>query len=257
MTEPILVKQDGPVLTLAINRPEVDNKVNREALVLLRRHLDAADANRDVRVIVLTGEGTYFCAGGQIDGFPEGTVMAQREFANAFAEFHRAARRLSKPFVAAVNGDAVAGGFSLLAACDLAIAASTARFGLPELEAGLFPLLALATSVRLLPRKVVFDVIYNARKLSAAEALSFGLVTKVVPPDELVLATQQQAEELATRSPVAIAIGRSAYESMVGMGLDEALDHGGAMLVHLLATDDALEAYRARSEDREPSWLLR
>jgi enoyl-CoA hydratase/carnithine racemase len=141
-----------------------------------------------------------------------------------------------------------------MSSCDLAITVDTAKFGLPELGAGLFPMLALATSVHLLPRKVLFDLIYNARLLTAEEALHYGLLSAVVPAAELDEAVASQARRLAGHSPVAIALGRRAYHAMLDMPRAAAISHGGLALVELLATRDGRAAVKAHAEGREPVW---
>lgn len=245
------VVNDG-VATITIDQPEVRNRVDRSSLEQMTRGLERADADATVKVVVLTGRGAFFCTGGQMDGFLEGDVMAQHSFAQAFIAFHHAASAMSKPLIAAVNGDATAGGFSLLAVADLAIAVRSARFGLPEFGTGLFPMLALATAVHTIPRKRLFDMIYNARLLSAEEALTAGLVSCVVGDDSLDDAVRRQADVLVSKSSAVLALGRRAYEAMLGMTVPAALEHGGAMLVHLLATPDATQARGGYVVEKKP-----
>lgn len=247
----------GGVARLTIDRPEVDNRIDRATALAIADALRAADGDAAVKVIVVGGAGAKFCIGGQVDGAAEGLAINQIQFAEAFAGMHRAAASLGKPLIAAVNGDALAGGFSLVSATDLAITVESARFGLPELHAGLFPMLALATSVHLLPRKVLFDVIYNGRLLSAAEALSYGLVSQVVPDDGLEAAVEAQVERMLHLSPVAIALGRRAYQAMIDMPRADALSHGGLALVQLMATQDGRGAVIAHAEGRAPVWTGR
>jgi enoyl-CoA hydratase/carnithine racemase len=251
---PLRVDVADGVSRLTIDRPEADNRVDRDTCLQLAEAMRAADADPAVRVVVLTASGDRFCVGGQVDGAADGETMKQVAFAQAFAGVHEAAAGLGKPLVAAINGDAIAGGFSLISAADLAIAVDTARFGLPELAVGAFPMLALATSVSLLPRKVLFDLIYNARLLSAAEALQFGLVSAVVPKEKFNSAVAAQVDRLKRQSPIAVMLGRRAYESMLDMPRMAALSHGGLALIELMATQDGREAVRAHSTGRSPIW---
>jgi enoyl-CoA hydratase/carnithine racemase len=233
------------VTRVLIDRPEIHNRVDRESCLLIRDALLAADADEAVRVVVLTAAGSRFCAGGQVDGAGSGDAGAQIAFADAFAGVHRAAAGLGKPLIAAINGDAMAGGFSLMASCDLAISVASARFGLPELQAGAFPMLALATAAPLLPRKLLFDLIYNARLLTAHEALACGLLSAVVADGDLDAAVQAQAERIKSANPVAIALGRRAYHAMLDMNRDQALSHGGLALVQMSATSSGRDAVAA------------
>ena len=224
------------ILRVIIDRPAADNRVDRESCLLIRDAFRAAEADPAVRVVVLTATGGLFCAGGQVDGAVSGDALAQIAFADAFADLHDAAAALSRPLIVAVNGDALAGGMSLMAAGDLAISVASARFGLPELKAGAFPMLALATAVPVLPRKLLFDLIYNARLLSAAEALQYGLLSAVVADGALEQAVAEQAARLCAHNPTAIALGRRAYQAMLDMPRAAALRHGGRALVELSAT---------------------
>ena len=244
---------DG-ICRVTINRPEVGNRVDRTTCLGIVEAFRAADTDAKVRVIVLTATGDKFCIGGQVDGAADGAAFAQIQFAEAFGSVHEAAADLTKPLIAAVNGDAVAGGFSLVSSADLAIAVDTAKFGLPELGVGLFPMLALATSVHLLPRKVLFDLIYNLRLLSAAEALRYGLISSVVPRKGFDDAVMEQAGRLAKSSRIALASGRRAYEAMLDMPRSEAIRHGALALVQLLATEDGRSAARALALGETPVW---
>ena len=128
----------------------------------------------------MTGHGDVFCLGGDYQGAGP-TTAGRMEFARAFIDMNHAMSRLGKPLVAAVNGNAHAGGFSIVVACDLAIAAEDATLGLPEAAHGLFPFLALAIVKDALPKKLLFDIVYNARLMRAEEACALHLVNEAVP----------------------------------------------------------------------------
>ena len=244
---------DG-VLTLTINRPDRENRIDRTTGQLLQQALEAARVDLAVRAVVLTASGDVFCLGGEIDGFPTGSPVQYLGFARAFADVAVAMSRLGKPLIAAVNGDALAGGFSLLAGCDLAIVAEGARFGLPELDYGLFPLLALASTRELLPPKLLFELIYEARLLSAAEAQALHLVNRIVPRDRVLAEATDVARKIAARSGVAISVGRDAYYAMRGMSPQAALEHARFALATMLSTEDGKEAGRAKRDRRQPAF---
>ena len=239
------------VMHVVIDRPEIQNRVDRESCLLIRDAFRVADVRDDVRVVVLGAAGNLFCSGGQVDGAAGGDAMATIAFAEAFADVHKAAASLSKPLIAAINGDAKAGGFSLMASCDLAISVASARFGLPELEIGAFPMLALATAVQIVPRKLLFDLIYNGRLLSAEEVLHYNFLSAVVPDGTLDEAIRVQAERIVARNPVAIALGRRAYQAMLDMGRAQALSHGGLALVEMSATNSGRAAVAALAAGKE------
>ena len=134
---------------------------------------------------MLTGAGDVFCLGGDYRG-AEPTDAGRNAYADALLAMDDAMARLGKPLVAAVNGNAHAGGFGLMVACDLAVAADDATFGLPEAAAGLFPFIALATVRDALPKKVLFDVIYRARLMKAAETISLHLINEALPREQVL-----------------------------------------------------------------------
>ena len=176
----IEASRHGRVLVLQLTRKGNGNRMTQQMGEQAVIHLEAARTNRDISGCVLTGHGEDFCLGG--DYRSAGASSAGRlEFGRAFADVVQAMRRLGKPIVAAVNGNAHAGGFALLAACDMAVAADSATFGLPEAAHGLFPFLALAIVKDSLPTKVLWDMVYRARMLDAGEAKSLYLVNDVVP----------------------------------------------------------------------------
>jgi enoyl-CoA hydratase/carnithine racemase len=241
----IRVETQNAVMRVTIDRLEIQNRVDRESCLLIARAFQDANADEAVRVVVLTAAGPLFCSGGQVDGAGSGDATGQIAFADAFAGVHRAAAMLSKPLIAAINGPAMAGGLSLMSAADLAISVASATFGLPELQAGAFPMLALATAAPLLPRKLLFDLIYNARLLTADEALQHGLLSRVVPDGTLDEAVAAQSERIKAANPVAIALGRSAYEAMRSLSPEQALRHGGLALVQMSATRSGRDAVAA------------
>ncbi|TAK82755.1 MAG: enoyl-CoA hydratase/isomerase family protein [Betaproteobacteria bacterium] len=250
--ETLLQQLDKGVLVLTINRPNRENRVDRMTGAALRQALEAARANEAVRSVVLTGAGGVFCLGGDMDGFPGGSPVQYLNFARAFGDVLISMSRLGKPLIAAVNGDALAGGFSLLAGCDMAVASDAARFGLPELDYGLFPLLALAATRELVPPKFLFEIIYEGRLLNAKEACAMHLVNRSVPAERVVNEAISLAERIGLRSSVAVSIGRDAFYAMRGMTPETAVDYARAALATMLSTEDGAEAGRAKREGRAP-----
>ena len=161
-------RQDG-IAILTLTRPTANNTITRQMAEAGVAALEEARRDRSITGCVLTGEGDVFCTGGDYQG--AGSSSAGRlEFARAHNALAQATSRLGKPLVAAINGNAHAGGFSLIALCDLAVCAEDATLGLPEAAHGLFPLLALAIVKDSLPQKVFFDLVYRARLLNANQS---------------------------------------------------------------------------------------
>jgi enoyl-CoA hydratase/carnithine racemase len=234
MVKLLLEEQHGRVSFLRFNRPERDNRISADLATELTQRLLALDADPAVGVVVLGGVGPVFCLGGDHTGSGP-TTADHLTFTKGFATLATTVLQLGKPVLAAVHGHAHAGGFSLLTCCDYAVMADDATLALPEIEFDLFPILAMALVLEQLPRKLFFDLVYNARHLSASESVQLGLANQSVPRDEVVARTLQKAQEIAARHPVALRIGRQSYQAMSGMGLDAALQHARYILPTLMA----------------------
>lgn len=232
--ESVLVRRDGATLILAINRPQDQNRVTGEVLGRLSAGIELADSSADIRVVVLTGSAEYFCSGGRIDGYPGGTVGEQLGFAEVFTRLIQRMGQCHKPIVAAVEGDCTAGGMTLMAACDLAIASRSARFGYPEIQHGVFPILAMALAKDGIPDKVVFELAYSGRKIEAEEAKSYALVNSVVDPGEFWSEIGNLVQELGSRSPIALGLGRKTFYAMDGMSRAARIDYAHTMLTTLI-----------------------
>lgn len=248
----IAYEKRGRVAVAAIDQTADNNRVNRAALAELTDAVGAAGEDRDIAAVVLTGRGAFFCTGGRMDGFPGGHTMDMRAFADAFVGLQQAVYRCPKPVLAAVNGDAVAGGFSIVESCDFAVAGEGCRFGLPELSRGNFPMLALAIMQKALPKKLVFELAYGCELIDARTALEWHLVNRVVPKEEVLDTAVAFAERLADYNPVALSLGRQAFYSMVDMPLASAVEYGKSTLITLLNTEDVQEADHAIREHRDP-----
>ncbi|MEJ0076918.1 MAG: enoyl-CoA hydratase/isomerase family protein [Alphaproteobacteria bacterium] len=166
------------------------------------------------------------------------TNAGRHEFARAFIDMAQAMARLGKPLIAAVNGNAHAGGFSVVVACDLAVVAEDATLGLPEAAKGLFPFLALAIVKDALPKKVLFDIVYSARLMDAAEAHRLHLVNEVVSRDKVLDRAIASAEHASAHNPDILRLGRDLYYNMRGLGPAQALEESRFALAAALAAED-------------------
>lgn len=236
------VTRSGRVTVLTMNRPEAGNRLTQQMLEEMTAALEAARRDPDVAGCVLTGNGDVFCLGGDYMGAGSGTA-GRMEFGRAHIDVVNAMARLGKPLVAAINGNAHAGGFSLTVVCDMAFVAEGATLGLPEAAHGLFPFLALAIVRDALPKKVLFEIIYNARLMDAKEACALHLANGVLPRDG-VLAYAVEAVDRATRgNPDILMLGRDLYYAMRGLGPTEAIDKAR------FALGAALSARHERKQD--------
>jgi enoyl-CoA hydratase/carnithine racemase len=204
------VRREDGIAILTLTRPGENNRITRQMAEAAVAALEGARNDRSITGCVLTGDGDTFCTGG--DYLSAGSSSAGRlEFARAHNNMAQAMSRLGKPLVAAINGDAHAGGFSLVTLCDLAVCAEHATLGLPEAKRGLFPLLALAIVKDSLPQKVFFDMVYRARLLDASEARSLNLVNEVVPKTRVLERAIELARATRHANPDIISIGRDLY----------------------------------------------
>jgi enoyl-CoA hydratase/carnithine racemase len=249
----------GPVARLTLNRPEKRNPLGPVTIGELLHALDRAKADEAVRVIVLTGAGKVFSAGGDLSSMGSGGTPLQSDGsgstkAGTFVDLNLALTRVGKPTIAMVNGHALAGGLGLVVACDLALAADDAQLGTPEINVGLWPMMIMATIFRNVPRKRGLELIMTGDKISAAQAAELGLITRAVPRDALEAEVEALAQKLAAKSPVVMRLGLEAFYRVQDLELEPALHHLQAQLVAVLATEDAREGLQAFLEKRAPQW---
>jgi len=246
----IRVDHAGPIARVTLNRPDKRNPLGPTTCGELVHALAAIKAAAETRVVVLTGAGTAFSAGGDLS-LMQGAPGAQ---AASLVDLLLAMHELGKPIIAMVNGPALAGGLGLMVACDIAIAADTATFGTTEIAVGLWPMIVGAEIVRSIGRKKTLDMMLTGRKLDAAEALACGLVTRVVAAAELEAATAKLAAELAERSPAAMSLGLRAFYHAQDMELEPQLRYLESQLVQVIGLDDAREGIAAFLGKRKPVW---
>jgi enoyl-CoA hydratase len=242
----IVVDDSGPVARITLNRPDKRNPIDP----VLCGELIAALRALQAHVIVLTGAGSVFSAGGNLAGMQPGTGAPPASLVELFTAMHG----LGKPIIAMVNGHALAGGLGLVVACDVAIAADTAQLGTTEINVGLWPMMITAEITRNIGRKKTLEMMLTGAKLSAAEALACGLVTRVVPAAELEAETMKLAHELAGKSPAILALGLRAFYGSQDLELEPALRFLEGELGRVLATDDAAEGISAFLGKRKPVW---
>lgn len=249
----------GHVALVIIDRPEARNAVNGEVASGLEAAVDATEADDDIRAVVLTGAGREaFCAGADLKEVSAGRGSALRTERGGFAGF--VYRERSKPWIAAVNGKALAGGTELVLACDLVVAVRQAAFGLPEVLRGLIAAAGgLYRLPRAIPPNIALELILTAGQLDAERAHGFGLVNRLVADvDALREAALALAAEIARNGPVAVRQSlRVAREA--NSGLDEAALRALTRdaFERVAASEDFKEGPRAFIEKREPRWTGR
>lgn len=249
----ILVDEQGPIARLTLNRPDKRNPIGPATCGELVAALAQIKTNAALRVVVLTGAGPVFSAGGDLSAMqspPGGGGVPPATLVELLTAMHE----LGKPIVAMVNGHALAGGLGLMVACDLVIASDAAQFGTTEIAVGLWPMMITAEITRSVGRKKTLEMMLTGRKLDASEALACGLVNKVVPAAELEATTKALATELAERSPAAMALGLRAFYRSQDMEFEPQLRFLQAELGRVLALEDAAEGIAAFLGKRKAVW---
>jgi enoyl-CoA hydratase/carnithine racemase len=228
------VTQHGCVQVLTLTRLDAGNRITQSMAESLTAALAAARRDDRVAGCVLTGHGNVFCLGGDY-GSAGPTAAGRMEFARAHIDLFNEVARLGKPLIAAVNGDAHAGGCALVVACDMAYIAEDATVGLPERAHGLYPFLALAIAREALPKKVLFEIVYHARLLSAQQACALHLANAVMAREAVLPCAIEAVERAARGSSTILALGRDLYYAMRGSSSAEALDASRFALIAALS----------------------
>lgn len=247
----------GNAFWITITRADKRNALNGDVIAGIREGWRAAHATPDVRVIVLTGEGTQaFCAGADLQ--PGASFQFDTSQPTVpMADLLREARSATLPSIARVNGACMAGGFGLLAMCDLAIAVDHAMFGLPEVKVGLFPMQVLAAVKDLVPQRKLREWCLTGERFGAQEAMEAGLLNGVVPETQLDASVQAMVDRLVAGSPSAQRRGLYAMNAMQAMTPEQALAFAEAQIALLAATQDAKEGLAAFNGKRKPKWTGR
>jgi enoyl-CoA hydratase/carnithine racemase len=221
--------------------------------------METARDSEEVRAVVLTGAGDkVFCAGADLGGFSADASLIEKHYASdLFLEFFRLMPRLGKPSLCAANGHVLAGGLGLALSCDLVIAKEGATFGTPEINVGAFPYMIMAIIYRNVPRKKVNEMMLLGDRLSAEEAVTFGLANKVVPADQFEEAVGDWATRLASKSPLLMKLGHDAMYRQQDMAIDDGLEFLRSQLSLTFTTEDLREGVAAFFEKREPKWERR
>ena len=256
MSDVVLHEVRGPAAWITINREERRNALNPEVTAGLLGALAVADADPAARVVVLTGAGEKaFCAGGDLGGFTTDASAAEQHAARGqLGEVFRAMQSIATPVIARVNGPALGGGYGLMLAADLAVAAEDATVGTPEIDVGLWPHIITAVIQRNVPRKIALEMMLTGRRIDAAEAARWGIVNRVVPRTELDAAVDDLVEVLAAKSPVVLRLGKQSFYRAQDMAFPDALEFLNSMLTLNLQSEDVAEGISAFLQKRPPEW---
>lgn len=250
----LITEREDSVAVLRMNRPEARNAMNRELNAALGHALIAAEADEQIRCIVLTGTGDRaFCAGMDLRGFAAGETGALVDSESRAAVARLVDGQYSKPVIGAANGSAVAGGFEMLMGCDLIVASAAATFGLPEAKRGLFAARGGMFLSSRIPLAIVLELTLTGDPIDAIRAYELGLVNRVVPPDNVLSVAMDLARRIARNAPLAVAASRD----LVRLAMTDAaaaLALQADWRSRVFESADAKEGARAFIEKRDPVW---
>jgi enoyl-CoA hydratase/carnithine racemase len=252
---PLRIDRSAAVVTLTLDRPAKFNVLSEDMLQALGRELSSIAADPTVRVVVLTGAGKAFCAGHDLGEM--GAHSDQDRYRALFArctEVMTALQRMPQPVIARVQGVATAAGCQLVAMCDLAVAADTARFAVSGINLGLFcstPAVALARNVS---RKVAFEMLLTGDFIDAATAWQRGLVNRVVPAERLDDEVGALAAAICAKPAVAVAAGKGLFYRQLEMGIEAAYQLAGQTMACNMTAPQTQEGVQAFLDKREPRW---
>jgi enoyl-CoA hydratase/carnithine racemase len=255
--EAVLLREDRDgIVTLTLNRPKSGNSLSHELVHALHDAWDEIDRDDSVRVVVLAASGRLYCTGHDLNE----SIAAMEDLPSKLAANRACSRMLmrmreiGKPIIAKVHGVATAAGCQLMASCDLAIAADTARCATPGVNIGLWCLSPQVAVSRAIAPKHAMEMLLTGKLYDAEAALRFGLINEAVAPEELDARVAELAAVIASKSPHSIAMGKRSFYRQLTMPLDEAYEYVDEVIVRAIQSEDAKEGISAFLEKRDPVW---
>ncbi|MFL5838570.1 MAG: enoyl-CoA hydratase [Solirubrobacteraceae bacterium] len=253
-TEILEVERADGVAVLTLNRPAQRNALSRELMHEVLAALDGVRDDSDVRAVVIAGRGPAFCAGHDLSEMLGLALDDYREIFALCTRMMSAIHALPQPVIARVHGMATAAGCQLVAACDLVVASSEARFATPGVKIGLFCTTPMVEVARSVGRKRALELLLTGTPIDAETAADWGLVNRIVAPQDLDTATNDLARGIAAASPLTVATGKRAFFSQIDLGLDAAYEHCQGVMSENATAADAQEGMSAFIEKRTPTW---
>ncbi len=256
---PVRVTRRGGLAVVTLARPATRNALDESMARALLAAVEAACVDPTARAVAIAADGPAFCAGGDLRAMAAvraGGGQAAYTWAQPIVDLHRLALRADKPLIALVDGPAYAGGMGLAGLCDIVIATEAAKFAMPEVKVGLFPMIIVAHLSRSLPRKLLLDLMLTGRDLGAETALRVGFVNRVVPDAEgLWAAADEYAAWFAATGPEAVRLGRRAFTLLSDLPAGQALDAAQFLNVPFFLGRELAEGTDAFVSGRAPDWV--
>lgn len=257
VTDEVRTQKRGTALEIVINREERRNALNERVANGIIAAMDSAEADRDIRAVIITGAGDRaFCAGGDMQPAADGSPFTI-EVADPRHYVTRLLRRMDAcrlPLIARVNGHALGGGFGLICACDLVVAREDAMLGTTEVRVGLFPMMILPYILRVVPHRLMMEMCLTGELIRAGDDMARPIVNYVAPAAELDARLDWLLARVVDKSPTGIRLGKQALGRIREMSTDHALEYAQFMLANLARTQDAKEGFAAFIGKRPPLW---
>ena len=250
MSEEVLTSEEDGILVVTINRPEAKNAMTKAAAEGIAAAMDRLDSDDNLRVGILTGAGGTFCSGMDLKGFLRGESpsIEGRGFGGIVQ------KPPQKPLIAAVEGYALAGGLELMIACDLVVASTGAKFGIPEVKRGL---VAAAGGVMMLPdqipERIAMELALTGDFIDAARAYELGLINRITDGEALV-AAKELAASIVANGPLAVRVSKQVIKQSRGWPMDERYTRQTQLIAPVFVSEDAREGAAAFAEKRAPNW---
>ncbi len=260
MSALLLRENDGAVAILTLNRPEQLNALSEDLMAALQTQLDCIATEQATKVVILKGAGRAFCAGHDLKEMQANRQVEDGGRAYYMALFAQCSKlmttipRLPQPVIAEVGGLATAAGCQLVASCDMAVAAVSARFGVNGVDIGLFCSTPMVAMSRNIGREQAFELLTTGEFLSADRAVELGLVNHAVADEKLTEATRALAGKVASKLGSAVRTGKRAFYEQLEMTLDVAYAHTGKVIAENMLDRDTAEGVQAFLEKRDPDW---
>ena len=250
MSEEVLTSEEDGILVVTINRPEAKNAMTKAAAEGIAAAMDRLDSDDNLRVGILTGAGGTFCSGMDLKGFLRGESpsIEGRGFGGIVQ------KPPEKPLIAAVEGYALAGGLELMIACDLVVASTGAKFGIPEVKRGL---IAAAGGVMMLPdqipERIAMELALTGDFIDAARAYELGLINRITDGEALA-AAKELATSIVANGPLAVRVSKQVIKQSRGWPMDERYTRQTQLIAPVFVSEDAREGAAAFAEKRAPNW---
>jgi methylglutaconyl-CoA hydratase len=253
----LLIERQGPIITVALNRPNVRNALNGDLVAELRAWASDASELRDVRAAVLTGRGASFCAGADAAWMAEAVGQTREENEREAADVGGMLSVLDAlpfPLIARVHGAALGGGAGLVAVSDIVVAADETVFGFTEVALGLVPAMIAPFALAKIGMSAARELFLTGRRFPADRAKALGLVHQVVPAADLDRAITDVVRAVLAVAPGAVAAAKQLLREIVGAPIDDALRRGASAIAARRVSAEGQEGLRAFLEKRQPSW---